>query len=718
MIRRAFRRVERAVKKVGDAVVDTVKKTADFIGDTIKKTADFVSDAYKVVKPFVEYYVINAIFISMGIPPVYAAPMASATHTLANGGSPEDALKAAATTAAVQNVSKGVTDSMNEANKAAAAAGKPPVYTATQISAAASAAGSAVATAAAGGSPEDILKGAGIGAVSGAAATEVYKQTGSLAAANAARTTTASVLQGVELKDAILQGASAATVGYLQQIQEEEREYERIRQSAQPAYDAYMKRVDDYNAAVKGLEGAKTQEEADYYKATIDAAVKDINRYSEEIGKVNQVLADRKAKLDELTKKAQEEAKKTEFDFRERTQAALQTEEQQRQALEQELSRMIAETEGRRYEGIDIAAGELPFGIDESIKTVPLLNESLIGQTENNDEIRRSIEGTDNSGNKYTYDIVIDKQTGEIGYEYGTTGEGGASVVYSASRPNMRTPEGALRIDIEGVAPPSEFSDFQPSLTETELEAINAAARGGRAGALRGATENYLFEQELAGFEQELQAAASEAERIASRADFVRQQRERLASAQRLPGTLQAQIDAELEAILDEYESAKGEAGRKAATKERVVASQQERAGRVSDEEVMRLLGLSPEEGERYGLRVGGGGEGVGGLPEGITEAPEEPLEGEMELGGGEGEGEPTEQRFDAQGRPITSVATVRPRVEREGRGQTPGIPSRVTGEALVGILGEKEPLFGGDEDDQRAVWNRRSLRLRKALGL
>jgi hypothetical protein len=41
-----------------------------------------------------------------------------------------------------------------------------------------------------------------------------------------------------------------------------------------------------------------------------------------------------------------------------------------------------------------------------------------------------------------------------------------------------------------------------------------------------------------------------------------------------------------------------------------------------------------------------------------------------------------------------------------------------VTGEALASILGEKEPLFGGDEDEQRAVWNRRSLRLRKALGL
>jgi hypothetical protein len=41
-----------------------------------------------------------------------------------------------------------------------------------------------------------------------------------------------------------------------------------------------------------------------------------------------------------------------------------------------------------------------------------------------------------------------------------------------------------------------------------------------------------------------------------------------------------------------------------------------------------------------------------------------------------------------------------------------------VTGEALAGILGAKEPLFGGDPDEQRAVWNRRSLRLRRALGL
>jgi hypothetical protein len=48
---------------------------------------------------------------------------------------------------------------------------------------------------------------------------------------------------------------------------------------------------------------------------------------------------------------------------------------------------------------------------------------------------------------------------------------------------------------------------------------------------------------------------------------------------------------------------------------------------------------------------------------------------------------------------------------------ETPAISTRVTGEAGEGILGEKEPIFGGDEDEQRAVWNRRSLRLRRALG-
>lgn len=65
--------------------------------------------------------------------------------------------------------------------------------------------------------------------------------------------------------------------------------------------------------------------------------------------------------------------------------------------------------------------------------------------------------------------------------------------------------------------------------------------------------------------------------------------------------------------------------------------------------------------------------------------------------------------------RPV--VVSRRPGLLRPDIGAS-GVSTRVTGEALAGILGEKEPLFGGDEDEQRAVWNRRSLRLRRALGL
>jgi hypothetical protein len=53
------------------------------------------------------------------------------------------------------------------------------------------------------------------------------------------------------------------------------------------------------------------------------------------------------------------------------------------------------------------------------------------------------------------------------------------------------------------------------------------------------------------------------------------------------------------------------------------------------------------------------------------------------------------------------------------GRRATPSsISPRVVGTSPVAaIVGEKEPIFGGEEDAQQSVWNTRSLRLRKALG-
>lgn len=699
-----------------DAVIGVVEDIGKAIGDAVEAVGDVLSDIGEFVQPLVERYAIQVALMAAGIPPVYAAPMSAGMHTLAKGGTPEDALKSAATTALIQQTGKAISEGMQAANADAVAQGGAPIYSATEIAAATSAAQSAIATAASGGDLKDAVLGAAIGGISGATATEVYKQTGSLAAANFTRVTMQATLQGVEVEQAILMGASATMVTYLQNMNETATKSSEISASRAASVRAYQDRVEGYNAKLALYNEAKAAGDAttaNRYASELNRELEIINNLSAQIGSYNQQLKELSDEYMRQQREAEAEAKRTDFDFKSKTQAQLDAEQQQRDEMADELGRMIAETEGRRYEGIDIAAGQLPAGLEESFRTLPLVGEDVISESEGSDAIRRKVEGTLPNGEKYSYNIVIDKTDGSVFYETSTQdGLGGATVVAYDERPVFNA-EGGV-----GTAGIGELVATRPTLTEFEIQQINEAARGGRAKSIRGAAEDYLFEQELKDLEAELESAASDAERAASRAQFVQQQRQRLSQAQRLPGTLQAQIDAELGQILDEYERSKGEATKKATQKEQIVATQQGRRGTVSDEEVMRLLGLSPEEGGRYGLTVGGGGAGFEGLPEGTIEGEEAPAEGEMELGGGEGEGEPTAQRFDAQGRPIISTAVVRPRREMGGRGQTPGIPSRVTGEALVGILGEKEPLFGGDEDQQQAVWNRRSLRLRKALGL
>jgi hypothetical protein len=697
-----------------DAVIGVVEDIGKAIGDAVEAVGDVLSDIGEFVQPFVERYAIQMALMAAGIPPVYAAPMSAGMHTIAKGGTPEDAIKSAATVAVIQQVGREIQVGMEAANADAIAQGGEAVYSATEIAAATSAAQSAIATAASGGDLKDAVLGAAIGGISGATATEVYNQTGSLAAANFTRVTMQSTLQGVEIEQAILMGASAGMVSYLQNMNETATKSSEISASRAASVRAYQDRVESYNEKLALYNEAKAAGDAttaNRYVGELNRELEIINNLSAQIGSYNQQLKELSDEYMKQQREAEAEAKRTDFDFKSKNQAQLDAEQQQRDEMADELGRMIAETEGRRYEGIDIAAGQLPAGLEESFRTLPLVGEDVVNESEGSDAIRRTVEGTLPNGEKYSYNIVIDKTDGSVFYETFTQdGMGGATIAYD-ERP-VFSAEGGI-----GTAGVGELLATRPTLTEFEIQQINEAARGSRATSIRGATENYLFEQELEDLEAELESAASDAERAASRAQFVQQQRERLSQAQRLPGTLQAQIDAELNQILDEYEQSRGEATKKATQKERIVATQQERRGTVSDEEVMRLLGLTPEEGERYGLGTGGGA-GFEGIPEGTIEEEEAPLEGEMELGGGEGEGEPTEQRFDAQGRPITSTAVVRPRQELGGRGQTPGIPSRVTGEALVGILGEKEPLFGGDEDQQQAVWNRRSLRLRKALGL
>lgn len=133
---------------------------------------------------------------------------------------------------------------------------------------------------------------------------------------------------------------------------------------------------------------------------------------------------------------------------------------------------------------------------------------------------------------------------------------------------------------------------------------------------------------------------------------------------------------------------------------------------------VPRVPGLE-DMGGGTGLTVPREGETVterGVIPEDqILRQIQEELYPTPSFGGGEGEGEVARQPLDLG--TLQVMGTGRTRGIDFARGETPGISPRVTGEAAAGILGEKEPLFGGDEDAQRAVWNRRSLRLRRALG-
>ena len=60
-------------------------------------------------------------------------------------------------------------------------------------------------------------------------------------------------------------------------------------------------------------------------------------------------------------------------------------------------------------------------------------------------------------------------------------------------------------------------------------------------------------------------------------------------------------------------------------------------------------------------------------------------------------------------------VAHRQDRPFRRGPG---AVTTRQVGQGYSAIIGDKEPTFGGDPGQQQDVWNVRSLRLRKALGL
>lgn len=163
-----------------------------------------------------------------------------------------------------------------------------------------------------------------------------------------------------------------------------------------------------------------------------------------------------------------------------------------------------------------------------------------------------------------------------------------------------------------------------------------------------------------------------------------------------------------------------------------VGAGEDEMAGADRPAEEMtgsELLGDAIAGGER-GEDVGGGGGGEregggGGGGDGLSEAPldleemtDEELLALLE----------DSMDFDVEETPLIppdDTGEFRPLDARTAGGSRRGTPyqqsisSRVVGTSpTAAIVGSKEPIFGGDQGKQSDVWNTRSLRLRKALGI
>ena len=475
------------------------------------------------------------------------------------------------------------------------------------------------------------------------------------------------------------------------------------------------------------------------------------------------------------------------FQAYEQTKAEREKQQKDRLSAEdQELLNLIQEVAQRQditdqERSTQLAGLQAPSFID----LIDRQNEKLAGgpqfSTEDNTYTQPVI-GTLPDGRQYTYKIVIDLETGDRYYEYSTqipsqkeTELETYVITSSRNKPNFQSlytksgvgGDGDFTEDTDIFTPiviPEKSSsgsrastlaereaqliafieqELQQQMREEQLAGLSEAERlaitQGRnerieqARQLRTEREQAQYEREQEEFEKaleeledEIAKAKSDEEKAQARQTFTTQQRQRLRETGRLTSGLQAQIDAELGNLLDQYEDAQRRSGRAATQKEGLAAPQQPRdTGRdISDQDVIDLLGLDRGTAGRYGFfgdigGVAGGtgpGSAVGG--DGTVAAGEdtEPGLGEegVEPGAGEegiGEEGAVDERTRLRPIVIYDQRTGAPRA-------TAGIPERVTAQAVEGILGEKEPLFGGDEDDQRAVWNRRSLRLRKALGL
>jgi hypothetical protein len=328
------------------------------------------------------------------------------------------------------------------------------------------------------------------------------------------------------------------------------------------------------------------------------------------------------------------------------------------------------------------------------------------------------VTGTRDDGSTYSYQILSSPEIG-IRYEFGSVPLDPLSGRVDPTR--------TLQTTVSETLP--EFRD-DPTIgvpTQPIPDAVGRAAiEPVLSQQVRDAALSTIIENELRQLEGELQAAEQRRIQARERATQAEQQFERLSDLPTGRG-----IGQDVAQQLEEELSGLEESARRAEEETTTLGQQRERIGsfadaegdaQLSDQDLLTFLQTGELPGGR-GRLLGEEGAPDGapeGTPEGEGTEPGEAGAGEGGVGeggtgeGGEGEG------ADGTGeiRTPLSPSLIFDR-ETGGRPTTTPFGSRVTGEALASILGEKEPLFGGDDDEQRAVWNRRSLKLlSRALGL
>ena len=129
----------------------------------------------------------------------------------------------------------------------------------------------------------------------------------------------------------------------------------------------------------------------------------------------------------------------------------------------------------------------------------------------------------------------------------------------------------------------------------------------------------------------------------------------------------------------------------------------------ISDDEILELVRLGMDRSEEPTLdetTVTDDAEDT--MLDEVVVTDDADLDGEMELGAGDGEG----------ARPVTPKVYGTPIVAKDVARRGASLTPRQVGQGYSAIIGDKEPTFGGEQGPQQEVWNERSLRLRKALGL